>query len=83
MDLSSFRLGDGERTVTDRPVEVTSPQHQAGTGREPHVGGVSVVGVACGSRHSEAYGLGNNVYAQLSYDFKRPDYKENQVQPPS
>ena len=64
------------------------PKQQAGLGCDLRVGGVSVVGVACGSRHSfvwtdtgQAYSFGNNFYAQLGYDFKRPDYKENQVQP--
>ncbi|CAL8250691.1 unnamed protein product [Boreogadus saida] len=83
---ASGQLGDGGKTVKDQPVEVILPKQQAGVGCDLHVGGVSVVGVACGSRHSfvwtdtgQAYSFGNNFYAQLGYDFKRPDYKENQV----
>ena len=75
------RLGDGERTVKDQPVEVKLPQ---GSGAD--VDDVSIVGVACGSRHSfvwtetgQAYSFGNNFYAQLGYDFQRADFKEHQV----
>ncbi|CAL8346786.1 unnamed protein product [Lota lota] len=85
---TSGQLGDGEKTVKDQPVEVTLPKQQDGAGCDLHVGGVTVVGVACGSRHSfvwtntgQAYSFGNNFYAQLGYDFKRPDYKENQLTP--
>ncbi|XP_056448395.1 probable E3 ubiquitin-protein ligase HERC3 [Gadus chalcogrammus] len=86
--VRSKGLGDGGKTVKDQPVEVILPKQQAGLGCDLHVGGVSVVGVACGSRHSfvwtdtgQAYSFGNNFYAQLGYDFKRPDYKENQLTP--
>lgn len=43
-------------------------------------------GIACGTRHSfiwtqqgECFSFGNNYSAQLGYDFRKPDFKENQV----
>ncbi|OWF41330.1 uncharacterized protein LOC110462625 isoform X2 [Mizuhopecten yessoensis] len=47
-----------------------------------------VVGVACGGRHSmvvfsngQVYSFGNNFYAQLGYNFREKNYKENQIKP--
>lgn len=84
--LSAFsRLGDGERTVKDHPVEVKLTQELNVTGSAADVN-VNIVGVACGSRHSfiwtetgQAYSFGNNFYAQLGYDFQKADFKEHQV----
>ncbi|XP_046350491.2 uncharacterized protein LOC124131328 isoform X1 [Haliotis rufescens] len=49
---------------------------------------VEIAGVACGGRHTiiwlkngHAYSFGNNFYAQLGYNFKEPNYKENQLEP--
>ena len=43
-------------------------------------------GITCGTRHSfvwtkdgDCYSFGNNYSAQLGYDFRKPDFKENQV----
>lgn len=82
--LSVFpRLGDGEQAVKNQIAEVKLPQE--GSDRDADV--ASILGVACGSRHSfiwtesgQAYGFGNNFYAQLGYDFQRADFKEHQVQ---
>lgn len=45
-----------------------------------------VVGVACGGRHSmvwlsngNVFSFGNNFNAQLGYDYRSKNYKENQV----
>ena len=47
----------------------------------------SIAGVACGGRHTFAwlsnghvFSFGNNFCAQLGYDFRIKNYKENQVQ---
>ncbi|KAG8012118.1 Serine/threonine-protein kinase Nek8 [Nibea albiflora] len=82
---TSGQLGDGERSVKNKPVEVTLPQELSVEGSDGDVADVSIVGVACGSRHSfiwtdtgQAYSFGNNFYAQLGYDFQRADFKEHQ-----
>lgn len=79
-------MGDGERAVKDRPVEVKLPREQYFKESDAAVDEVKIVGVACGSRHSfiwtetgQAYSFGNNFYAQLGYDFQRADFKEHQV----
>lgn len=85
--LSAFsRLGVGERTVKDHPVEVKLTQELNVRGSVADVNAVNVVGVACGSRHSfiwteagQGYSFGNNFYAQLGYDFQKADFKEHQV----
>lgn len=85
--MSTFcRLGDGERTLKDKPVEIKLPQELNARGCDAHLDDVNIVGVACGSRHSflwtdagQACSFGNNFYAQLGYDFQRADFKENQV----
>ena len=48
--------------------------------------GTRVKSVACGTRHTfvwteegECYSFGNNFSAQLGYDFRKPDFKNNQV----
>ena len=48
--------------------------------------GTKMKGIACGTRHSfvwtqqgDCFSFGNNYSAQLGYDFRKPDYKENQV----
>lgn len=45
-----------------------------------------VAGVACGGRHSmvwlsngNVFSFGNNFHAQLGYDYRSKNYKENQV----
>lgn len=45
-----------------------------------------VAGVACGGRHSmvwlsngNVFSFGNNFHAQLGYDYRSQNYKENQV----
>ncbi|KAF7665015.1 hypothetical protein LDENG_00157740 [Lucifuga dentata] len=83
---TSGQLGDGERMMKDRPVEVKLPQEQNVKGSNTDVGMAKIVGVACGSRHSfiwteigQAYSFGNNFYAQLGYDFRTADFKEHQV----
>nr|XP_046242999.1 RCC1 domain-containing protein RUG3, mitochondrial-like isoform X2 [Scatophagus argus] len=85
---TSGQLGDGERAVKDRPVEIKLPQKLNMKGSGADVDVVNIVGVACGSRHSfiwtetgQAYGFGNNFYAQLGYDFQRADFKEHQLAP--
>ncbi|CAC5359671.1 unnamed protein product [Mytilus coruscus] len=47
-----------------------------------------IAGVACGGRHTmvwltngNVFSFGNNFYAQLGYDFKEQNYKENQTSP--
>ncbi|XP_049433990.1 probable E3 ubiquitin-protein ligase HERC2 isoform X1 [Epinephelus fuscoguttatus] len=85
---TSGQLGDGERTVKYQPVEVKLPQELTTKGSDTDLDVVSIVGVACGSRHSfiwtetgQAYSFGNNFYAQLGYDFQRLDFKEHQLAP--
>lgn len=50
--------------------------------------GTKMKGIACGTRHSfvwtqqgDCFSFGNNYSAQLGYDFRKPDYKENQLCP--
>lgn len=83
--LSPFRLGDGERSVKEKPVEVKLPQRPSAPGSDADMDD-NIAGVACGSRHSfiwtesgRAYSFGNNFYAQLGYHFQRADFKEHQV----
>ncbi|XP_073322767.1 uncharacterized protein [Pagrus major] len=85
---SSGQLGDGERAVKNRPIEVKLPHELNVKESDADVDDVSIVGVACGSRHSFiwtetglAYSFGNNFYAQLGYDFQRADFKEHQLAP--
>ncbi|XP_027132478.1 probable E3 ubiquitin-protein ligase HERC2 isoform X3 [Larimichthys crocea] len=85
---TSGQLGDGERSVKNKPVEVKLPQELSVEGSDADVADVNIVGVACGSRHSfiwtdtgQAYSFGNNFYAQLGYDFQRADFKEHQLAP--
>lgn len=80
------RLGDGQKAIKDRPVEVKLPQRLNLKGPDADLNGINIVGVACGSRHSfiwsdigQAFSFGNNFYAQLGYDFQRADFKEHQV----
>ncbi|XP_045216677.2 bifunctional serine/threonine-protein kinase/NEDD4-like E3 ubiquitin-protein ligase isoform X2 [Mercenaria mercenaria] len=48
----------------------------------------NVAGVSCGGRHTvvwlengNVFSFGNNFHAQLGYDFRQKNYKENQTQP--
>ena len=48
--------------------------------------GTKLAGIACGTRHSfiwtqqgDCFSFGNNYSGQLGYDFRKPDFKENQV----
>lgn len=57
--------------------------------RPLHLGmsaGTKIRGITCGTRHSfvwtqdgDCFSFGNNYSAQLGYDFRKPDFKENQV----
>ena len=57
--------------------------------RPLHIGvslGTKLRGITCGTRHSfvwtqdgDCFSFGNNYSAQLGYDFRKPDFKENQV----
>ncbi|XP_071338757.1 uncharacterized protein [Trachinotus anak] len=85
---TSGQLGDGERAVKDQIVEVKLPQKVTVKGSDRDADVINIVGVACGSRHcfiwtqsGQAYGFGNNFYAQLGYDFQRADFKEHQLAP--
>ncbi|XP_074525366.1 uncharacterized protein LOC141789801 isoform X2 [Halichoeres trimaculatus] len=84
---TSGQLGDGERSIKEKPVGVKLPQKPSVPGSDADMD-VSVAGVACGSRHSfiwtetgRAYSFGNNFYAQLGYNFQRTDFKEHQLAP--
>ncbi|XP_056233280.1 X-linked retinitis pigmentosa GTPase regulator-like isoform X2 [Seriola aureovittata] len=85
---TSGQLGDGERAVKHQTAEVKLPQELNVKGSDWNAAVVNIVGVSCGSRHSfiwtqtgQAYGFGNNFYAQLGYDFQRADFKEHQLAP--
>lgn len=48
--------------------------------------GTKLKGITCGTRHSfvwtqdgDCFSFGNNYSGQLGYDFRKPDFKENQV----
>ena len=57
--------------------------------RPVHLGvslGTKLKGITCGTRHSfvwtqdgDCFSFGNNYSGQLGYDFRKPDFKENQV----
>lgn len=73
--LLFLRLGCGDKGTHALPQKVLIPSTNS-----------SLVGVACGGRHTiwwtengRCYSSGNNFYAQLGYDFRVPNYKENQV----
>ncbi|XP_071511388.1 secretion-regulating guanine nucleotide exchange factor-like [Diadema antillarum] len=72
---NSGQLGCGEKVTHTTPQRLKLAQHDS-----------VVAGVVCGSRHTvvwlengRAYSCGNNFYAQLGYDFRIKNYKENQV----
>ncbi|XP_077989209.1 uncharacterized protein LOC144443553 isoform X2 [Glandiceps talaboti] len=74
---NSGQLGCGDRETHTEPQRVKLCDRP-----------VKVKGVACGSRHTivwlengKCYSFGNNYNAQLGYDFKIKNYKENQVKP--
>ncbi|XP_070542195.1 uncharacterized protein [Ptychodera flava] len=74
---NSGQLGCGDRETHSDPQRVYLSEQR-----------VKVKGVACGSRHTivwlengKCYSFGNNYNAQLGYDFKVKNYKENQVKP--
>ncbi|XP_070542190.1 uncharacterized protein [Ptychodera flava] len=71
---NSGQLGCGDRETHSDPQRVYLSEQR-----------VKVKGVACGSRHTivwlengKCYSFGNNYNAQLGYDFKVKNYKENQ-----
>ncbi|XP_072373732.1 uncharacterized protein [Scyliorhinus torazame] len=77
------QLGCGDKESKRTPVEVFLPSNPDG-----EICDTLITGVACGSRHSfiwtdtgHCYGFGNNFYAQLGYDFRKGNYKENQLEP--
>ncbi|XP_071964349.1 uncharacterized protein [Antedon mediterranea] len=70
---SSGQLGCGDKGSCASPQEVKL--------EEEHV----ITSLACGSRHTvlvtqegKCFGFGNNFYAQLGYNFRMKNYKENQ-----
>ncbi|XP_054755639.2 uncharacterized protein LOC129261609 [Lytechinus pictus] len=72
---NSGQLGCGDKATHTSPQRLRLGPHDS-----------TVAGVACGSRHTvvwlengRAYSCGNNFYAQLGYDFRIKNYKENQV----
>ncbi|XP_078690697.1 uncharacterized protein LOC144921490 isoform X2 [Branchiostoma floridae x Branchiostoma belcheri] len=75
----SGQLGCGDKETRLRPTKIRLTDSQ----ELPDVAGIS-----CGSRHSIAwltnghcYSFGNNYYAQLAYNFRVQNYKENQLKP--
>jgi alpha-tubulin suppressor-like RCC1 family protein len=73
---NSGQLGIGDTKTTIQP-------HLVQLGVKP---GTRIRGVICGTRHTfiwteegECFSFGNNFSAQLGYDFRKPDFKENQV----
>ncbi|XP_032230239.2 uncharacterized protein LOC5505968 isoform X2 [Nematostella vectensis] len=75
---NSGQLGIGSTNTTLQP-------HLVPLGVTP---GTRIEGVACGTRHSfvwteegECFSFGNNYSAQLGYDFRKPDFKDNQLKP--
>ncbi|KAI8478252.1 hypothetical protein Bbelb_440170 [Branchiostoma belcheri] len=74
-----LELGCGDKETRLRPTKIRLTDSQ----ELPDVAGIS-----CGSRHSIAwltnghcYSFGNNYYAQLAYNFRVQNYKENQLKP--
>ncbi|XP_077865155.1 uncharacterized protein LOC102808977 [Saccoglossus kowalevskii] len=74
---NSGQLGCGDRETHIDPQKITLCNQD-----------VEIAGIACGSRHSmvwlndgKCYSFGNNYNAQLGYDFRIKNYKENQVKP--
>lgn len=74
----SFRLGNGTTETNWHPKPIYLLDNQ-----KPNP---PIAGVACGGRHTmvwltngNVFSFGNNFYAQLGYDFKEQNYKENQV----
>ncbi|XP_031574986.1 serine/threonine-protein kinase Nek9-like [Actinia tenebrosa] len=77
-NCNSGQLGIGDTKTTMLP-------HLVQLGIKP---GTRIRGVACGTRHTfiwteegDCFSFGNNFSAQLGYDFRKPDFKENQVRP--
>ncbi|CAH1254303.1 HERC6 [Branchiostoma lanceolatum] len=75
----SGQLGCGDKETRLRPTRIYLTDSQ----ELP-----DIAGVTCGSRHSIAwltngncYSFGNNYYAQLAYNFRIQNYKENQLRP--
>ncbi len=74
----NFRLGCGDKEIHSDPISVTLDQESTTTS--------GICGICCGSRHTvywldngQCYSSGNNFYAQLGYDFRIKNYKDNQV----
>ena len=73
---NSGQLGMGDTETNPQP-------------RPLHLGvssGTKITGITCGTRHSfiwtqdgDCFSFGNNYSGQLGYDFRKPDFKENQV----
>ena len=75
-NCNSGQLGIGDTKTTLQP-------HLVQLGIKP---GTRIRGVTCGTRHTflwteegDCFSFGNNFSAQLGYDFRKPDFKENQV----
>ncbi|XP_025077911.1 ultraviolet-B receptor UVR8-like [Pomacea canaliculata] len=76
---NSGQLGCGDQTSRWKPTQIHLSL------RLPP--GATIRSVACGSRHTmvvltngHVYSFGNNFYAQLGYNFREKNYKENQVE---
>ncbi|XP_022105615.1 X-linked retinitis pigmentosa GTPase regulator-like isoform X2 [Acanthaster planci] len=76
---NSGQLGCGDKETHLTPQRVRLPGEAKAS---------PIKGLACGSRHSVlwlenglCFSWGNNFYAQLAYDFRIENYKDNQVLP--
>ncbi|KAI8478673.1 hypothetical protein Bbelb_435860, partial [Branchiostoma belcheri] len=76
-DMGGLGCGDKETRLRPTKIRLTDSQELP-----------DVAGISCGSRHSIAwltnghcYSFGNNYYAQLAYNFRVQNYKENQLKP--
>lgn len=77
---NSGQLGSNELTTKMEPQKVNLISDES---QNP-----PIAGVACGGRHTmvwlengHVYSFGNNFHAQLGYDFREKNYKENQTKP--
>ena len=78
MCISFHRLGCKDLNTHTEPTKIELYKYQAAPPK--------IAGVACGGRHSmiwlengHVFSFGNNFHAQLGYDFKEKNYKQNQV----
>ena len=78
VDYFTHRLGCNNLDTQTEPRKIELYTYQTAPPK--------IAGVACGSRHTmvwlengHVFSFGNNFFAQLGYDFKEKNYKENQV----